>query len=243
MKLLKKWWFWVIAVVLLFIIFSITGNKDNGNLNPDNTDVTTKQTTVTTTVKQTETTTETVTVVTTETTTPAQTTPAESIVSSYKEGTYKVGSDIAAGEYKVFSDNDIIDAYVEVAKDSTSTLDSISANALFKTFIYVTVSNGQYLKLRDCYAVPSADAPKFTPEEGVYADGMYKVGADIPEGEYKVKLNEKALLDVGYVEVGRDSTLTLESILSNEIFENTTYITVKDGQYLSLRDAIIENHD
>lgn len=240
MKFLRKWWFWAIAAVVLIMIFSSLGEKDNDNKSPGSTDVTTKETLVTS-IRETEATTGTTTAETAQTTTVVQTTQAESIVSSYKEGTYKVGTDIEAGEYKVFANNDKIDAYIEVAKDSKSTLESILANALFKTFIYTTMSEGQYLKMRDCYAIPVEDAPEYTPTNGIYADGMYKVGVDIPAGEYKVTQNKDAFLDIGYVEVATDSTLTLESIVSNEVFENTTYITVKEGQYLSLRDAVISN--
>lgn len=53
-------------------------------------------------------------------------------------------------------------------------------------------------------------------------------------------MDENASLDVGYIEVSRDSTLTLNSIIANEIFENSTYITVEEGQYLSMRDAVIK---
>lgn len=62
-----------------------------------------------------------------------------------------------------------------------------------------------------------------------YADGMYKVGADIPAGEY--------ILDpyaTAYYQVASDSTGTLESIVSNDNFSGTRYITVSEGQYLTL---------
>lgn len=244
MKLLRKWWFWAIVAILLVIILSSLGNKDKENLNTEKPDITTKTTTTVTTTKSVETTKETGTVTEPlKTTTSEVTTKAESVVSSYKEGTYKVGTDMDPGEYKVFSGQGPVDSYIEVSKDSVSTPDSILANALFKTFLYVTVSEGQYFKMRDCYAVPVEDAPEYTSDDGTYGDGMYKVGRDIPAGEYKVLMNQEGLLGIGYVEVAKDSTLTIESIVSNEVFENSTYVTVKDGQYLSLRDAMIKTPD
>ena len=62
-----------------------------------------------------------------------------------------------------------------------------------------------------------------------YADGMYKVGADIPAGEYILDPSAMA-----YYQVASDSTGALESIVSNDNFSGTRYITVSDGQYLTL---------
>lgn len=66
-----------------------------------------------------------------------------------------------------------------------------------------------------------------------YADGMYKVGADIPAGEYILDPSATA-----YYQVASDSTGTLESIVSNDNFSGTRYITVSDGQYLTLTSCI-----
>lgn len=62
-----------------------------------------------------------------------------------------------------------------------------------------------------------------------YDAGMYKVGTDIPAGEYILKPSAMA-----YYQVATDSTGTLESIVSNDKFSGTRYITVSDGQYLTL---------
>ena len=62
-----------------------------------------------------------------------------------------------------------------------------------------------------------------------YADGMYKVGTDIPAGEYILDPSAMA-----YYQVATDSTGTLESIVSNDNFSGTRYITVSEGQYLTL---------
>ena len=59
-------------------------------------------------------------------------------------GMYKVGVDIDAGEYKVTPDGD---GYYEVDSSSAGTLDVIVANENFSSDVYVTVSDGQYLKL------------------------------------------------------------------------------------------------
>lgn len=60
------------------------------------------------------------------------------------EGMYKVGVDLDAGEYKVVPDGS---GYVEVSSDSTHNLDSIISNDILSGEQYITVKDGQYLKL------------------------------------------------------------------------------------------------
>lgn len=68
-------------------------------------------------------------------------------------GMYKVGVDLPAGEYKVSANSTAIeglDAYWEISSDSSHTLSSIISNENFSGERYVTVSEGQYLKLSNC---------------------------------------------------------------------------------------------
>ena len=68
----------------------------------------------------------------------------------YSEGMYKVGRDIAAGEYKVIPTG-TVGSYVEVAKDSKGVVGSIVTNDNFTAEKYVTIKDGQYIKLVECY--------------------------------------------------------------------------------------------
>lgn len=70
---------------------------------------------------------------------------------TYPEGMYKVGKDIDAGEYKVIPDEATIPAYVEVSKDSLGILGSIISNDNFQAEKYVTIAQGQYIKLVGCH--------------------------------------------------------------------------------------------
>ena len=63
------------------------------------------------------------------------------------DGMYKVGTDIQAGEYKANASNDE-DAYVEVTSNSRHNSDGIVSNDIFKGEKYVTIENGQYIKLQ-----------------------------------------------------------------------------------------------
>jgi len=152
-------------------------------------------------------------------------------------GTYKVGDDIPDGEYVVFANGM---AYIESASDSTGELDSIifNDNLMNDAHAYITLADGEYFKLQSAEMYPVEDAPSVEPEDGVYADGMYKVGEDIPAGEYQIILD--SAIDMGYYEVASDSSHQLGSIVTNENVQADTYLTVSDGQYLKLQDVKIE---
>ena len=73
---------------------------------------------------------------------------------------------------------------------------------------------------------------------------MFKVGVDLPAGEYQLVVDKKAknLEDTGlggYYEVSADATHQLESIIANGNFEENTYLSVSDGQYLKLNNCHI----
>lgn len=158
--------------------------------------------------------------------------------SALKAGTYKVGSDISSGEYLVFSKGH---AYIESASDSSGNLDSIifNDNLMNDAHAYVTLNDGEYFKMTGGEMYLVEDAKSVIPEDGLYQDGMYKVGNDIPAGEYKVILTSN--LGMGYLEVSSDSSHQLGSIITNDNVQADTYITVKDGQYLKLQGLEIQN--
>lgn len=146
---------------------------------------------------------------------------------SWKEGMYKVGADIPAGEYVLISSGG---GYFEICTDSSGSFDSIVANGNFDTNSIITVSDGMYLEFTraDAYAIDSS------PELDTSKEGMFKIGKHIPAGEYKIHSD-----DSGYVQVSSDSSQTFESIVSNDNFAGDSYITLSDGQYLTLSRACI----
>lgn len=151
-----------------------------------------------------------------------------------KDGTYKVGTDIAAGEYLVKA-TDVYGGYIECTSDSTGSFDSIiyNDNIASGANIYVTVKEGEYFQLKRCEMYPVAKAPSIIPSDGLYKDGMYKVGKDIPAGEYKVKVSKtSSYFDSGYYEISPDSRH--REIINNDNITGDAYITIEDGQYLKL---------
>lgn len=150
-------------------------------------------------------------------------------VTRYKSGQYKVGEDIPAGEYVVFADG-FFGGYAERAKDSSGDLDSIITNNTVDTNIIITVKDGEYFNISDAYAMAIDDVPVLDTTTG----GMFKVGTHLKAGEYKIQIDEDNAIDYGYIEVATDSSGELDSIRTNDTLESSMYITVKDGEYLTL---------
>lgn len=151
--------------------------------------------------------------------------------SAYGAGMYKVGTDIEAGEYFVYCTSKV-SCYMQVSSDSSGKMDSIVTNSNFDTFMFVTVEDGQYLQVTRGKFVKAADAKvPGADSNNVYGAGMYRVGIDIPAGEYKVTNTSEVRC---YVEVRSDSYGSLKGIVSNDNIDTFAYITVAEGQYLTV---------
>ena len=206
----KKWWVYVIAAVVLIAVIGAVGGENDAN-NVDSPSTSSSPVSSATDIPK---------------STPAATpveTPKSNVI---KAGMYKVGTDIGAGEYLLISSGS---GYYQLDSDSSGELDSIISNDNFNNTNYLTVFDGEYLTLTRCEMIPVADAEPQKAENGILGEGMYKVGYDIPAGEYKLVAN-----DMGYCEVRTDSRGTINGIVTNDNFEGERYITVSDGQYLKL---------
>lgn len=150
-----------------------------------------------------------------------------------KAGMYKVGSDIPAGEYLVQSTG--ASCYIQVSSDSSGTLDSIVSNDNVTTHTYITVEDGQYFEVKFGKFMDANKAEAFTPVNGELGEGTYKVGKDIKAGEYKIRSDGSS----AYFQVSKDSKNTLNSIVSNDNFTGEKYVTIADGQYITVRSGTI----
>lgn len=168
-----------------------------------------------------------------ESSSPEELTSSASDPTSYPAGMYKIGSDLPAGEYVLIPATSL-GGYFSIDKDSTGDLDSIIANDSFDGRSIVTVQDGQYFTVNRCEIYPIESAPAVDTSSGILPEGMYKVGVDLPAGEYKVKPTSSL---GGYFGIYSDSSHDFGSILSNDNFDTERYVTVKEGQYLSLSRA------
>ena len=229
MKKSNKKKYIIIAVVVLLIIGIAAGGSDEVSTNKDKPSSTeTNQTTTPAPTNNATATPE----PTAEPTTAITPEPTPATV-TYKASTYKIGTDMPAGEYVIF--NDGFAAYMEIAKDASGSFESIIANDNISTHTIVTVKDGQYLKITGGYAMAIEDVPTLD----TTTEGMFKVGVHLKEGEYKVEVDENSAIGYGYIEVSKNNNHIFESIVSNDNFEGTKYISVKKGQYLKLNGAHI----
>lgn len=220
----KQWWFWTIIAIVSFIVIIViivNSTQRTGSrmlMEPsietnqyDNFDVNTN--------------------IDTGFVEPSETPKIE--VVWYESGMYKVGTDIPAGEYFVMSD-EYNSAYIELASDSTGEFESTIMNDIIDTFRFITVTDGQYITIDDAQFTEADNAIITQPEDGIYVEGMYRVGIDIPAGEYLVQSEDS---DMGFVEVTSNSTGNFDDIITNEIVEGSIYITISDGQYIKIMDS------
>lgn len=219
----KKWWVWILAVIIVAAITSGgESDKDTDASNNSNQGIVVQEESADTTQEESN------------LEEQESTNKEEKKDAKIKAGTYKIGVDLPAGEYVFFAKGM---GYIEVTSDSTGSLDSIISNDNVSGHTYITVNDGEYLKLRSGEAYAVADAPSVVPTDGIYKDGTYIVGKDIPAGEYKVTVNSN--IGMGYIEVSSDSRGALNSIITNDNIMEDSYITVQDGQYLKLSGAEI----
>lgn len=153
----------------------------------------------------------------------------------HNAGMYKVGVDIAAGLYYVAADQ-MGTGYAEVDSDSTGSLDSMISLIDLETFTFVSVQDGQYLKVSGGYFMPASKVPAIQPVNGKYGPGTYRVGQDLPAGEYQLTADDRK---AGYYEASTDCSGATDSIISNDFFSTQSYVTVKDGEYLQLQRCYI----
>ncbi len=147
--------------------------------------------------------------------------------SVYYSGVYKVGTQIPAGEYYLKGTTE--DASVSLSTDAKGEYYLGSSEAYPNH--YVTLKKGQYVDFDSLKAYPLAKAPMAPKDkDGNLVTAQYKVGRDIPAGEYVLLPNADnecgALIDP-------DSTL-ISNFVGIDAQEGMTYVTVKAGQYLTV---------
>lgn len=128
-----------------------------------------------------------------------------------------VGKDIPAGEYVAFAMN--CRGNISLAnRNNDKSNDNIWEDLSFNYNYYVNLAEGEIIKLDNAYLVPEDTA-----QVDSSADGMFKVGKDIEEGEYKT------------LPQGRGITYTVHDINS---FSQENYYVGKTGKkiYLSYDD-------
>lgn len=166
------------------------------------------------------------------TTTAKVTTSATTKANLIDDGTYKVGKDLAAGEYVLYPNRS--SGYFAILENSSGDFDAIISNENFKEPVIVTINDGEYLKLSRCNAVPFEQAKLDTSKPG-----QFKVGTHLAPGEYRIVIDE----DSAYYEVTTDSRHKISSIRTNDNISGNSYITLEDGEYIYLKRCHLEKDE
>jgi hypothetical protein len=147
-----------------------------------------------------------------------------------KEGTYKVGSDIQPGLYKVVVKDSFMDmAYIDRAKDARMELDSIIANGIILNSGYVRIKSGDaYVKIQGATLYPEDSIE--TNLRDAFEAGIYLVGVDIAPGTYKVEVTDTTM-NMGYVERQSDVSMEMGDIIANEIFQGQGYVEIMSSDF------------
>ncbi|PID15632.1 hypothetical protein CSV63_07595 [Sporosarcina sp. P34] len=164
-----------------------------------------------------------------------QTAPSTS--ASILDGTYLVGTDIEPGEYLVFSNGLTL---LENTKDQSGNPDSIVFNVALdgRSHTYVTLREGENFTLKGGEMYPVASAPSIKPANGIYKDGQYKVGTDLPAGSYTLFVDDQS--DIGFYEISKNSRQDMMDLLISDVVESEMSINISNGQYLTIRNAYLE---
>jgi hypothetical protein len=150
-----------------------------------------------------------------------------------KAGMYMVGSELPAGEYIIEGTGSI--AYYQISSDSSGEFDSIIVNDTFGrgAYVYVIVQDGDYIKVEGG-RMASADSLTVTPKDmGDIPPSTYKVGKDIPAGEYKLNPTD----GLAYWERSSNPRNSISGIIANDALTESAYVTVRDGEYFKITGA------
>jgi hypothetical protein len=158
--------------------------------------------------------------------------PKKSTAQYIRAGTYKVGSELPAGEYIVEATGAM--AYLEVSKDSSGEIDSIIVNDSLNrgAFGYILVQDGDYFKVTGGRIIASSELT-LEPKLDNIPPSTYKIGKDLPAGEYKLTPDS----EMAYWERSRNPRESINGIIANDMLTESTYVTVRDGEYFKITGA------
>lgn len=154
---------------------------------------------------------------------------------SWGSGQYEVGTNLPAGEYVIYSNGGMGSFYLY--SNNSGNMDSLINFDLFDdTRTILTVQNGEYLTVNGTM-YNYADAAPIFPTNGVYSAGMYKVGTDIPAGQYQLGAD---LQFGGGWTIYSNSTHEPGSEIGFGMFTGTHTINVTTGEYVEITNCTMK---
>lgn len=157
-----------------------------------------------------------------------QETEAAKKTTEYKKGQYKIGKDMPAGVYMLIQQDYSWMAYFAITSDANGK--DILKNDNFENSSIIEVVEGEYLEINRCSAFPIDEADVVGIMDGYCLAGAYIVGRHIPAGEYKVEADEG---EMAYICIYPDTRRS--KIESNDNFEGSRYVELKEGQLFEIK--------
>jgi hypothetical protein len=150
-----------------------------------------------------------------------------------RAGMYKIGSELPAGEYIIESTGSI--GYYQISSDSSGEIDSIIVNDTLErgAYAYIIVQDGDYLQIQSGRMIDAANLTITPKNLSDIPPSTYKVGKDIPAGEYKINPTD----GMGYWERGRNPRSSIDGIIANDVLSESAYVTVREGEYFKITGA------
>jgi hypothetical protein len=155
-------------------------------------------------------------------------------VDTWEDGTYNIGTDLAAGEYVLIANNEF-SAYLEIAADDSGEFEAIIYNDNFYNRTRVTLEEEEFFTFNNATMYRADEAPP-VPREGDLPEGMYLVGTDIEAGVYELEATEEI---GGYYAVFDNARHDKYGYISNFNFLEWAEVSVDDGDYLHVARAVI----
>ena len=161
---------------------------------------------------------------------------SKSFADSYllSDGKYLVGVDLPAGDYIIYGNNFLFDGILAGSYKIYSSSAADAKKICSKTvgnWSFISLEDGQYIDLNRCYLY---DISK-TDLVNTKTDGEFRVGIDIPAGEYR--LRETSSLNCYSVDSGYTA---YDKTVGFHMVDGQDYVTVEDGQLLDLSGCVID---
>lgn len=145
----------------------------------------------------------------------------------YKDGTYKVGTDIPAGKYGAFNAG-AGTGFANLYSDSTKS-DYLDGGGWSNYFCFVNIEEGQLLEIQGLALVPYSDIEAKGPENY----GIFTGGDTLPVGEYYLTRLDTS--KDGLYSVYSDTSEA--NVLEYNYYPESAFLTVKKDQIVVLQNT------
>ena len=156
-------------------------------------------------------------------------------------GEYSVGdATLPAGEYYLETYDPVLKARFTVFETTADGNRQVVKQGDFRNFCFLQLEEGEQILLEFARILPAEKVPPIQPQNGVYPEGVYRIGKDLPNGEYVFTYTgggKAGSVDILMDHTGSDVDNWRRNTLAIEFIYNRLYLLVNEGRYLYVSDA------